>query len=60
MKTNMYMDNSKIKGKDLKKLNYDSDKARSLAIGIINKHFKHSGKSEKLQILRDVILIQKG
>ncbi len=54
LKINMYMDNSKIKGKDLNNLNYDSDKAKSLAIGIMKKHFKHSGKAEKLEILKDV------
>ncbi len=48
------MDNSKLKGKDLKKINYTADKARSLAIDLMNKNFKHISKAEKLLILEQV------
>lgn len=50
------MGNSKLKGKDLKKINYQSDTAKSLAIDIMAKHFKHLSKEEKLKILEDVLL----
>jgi tRNA-splicing ligase RtcB len=48
------MDNSKLKGKDLDKINYITDKARSLAIGLMKKYFKHISKQEKLVILEKV------
>jgi tRNA-splicing ligase RtcB (3'-phosphate/5'-hydroxy nucleic acid ligase) len=50
------MGKSKLKGKDLRKINYKSDKARSLAIEIMSKHFKHLSKAEKLSILEKVLL----
>ncbi|TRX66387.1 RtcB family protein [Carboxylicivirga sp. M1479] len=50
------MSKSKIKGKDLKKLNYKSDRAKSLAINIINSDFKHLSKIDKLEILEAVLL----
>ena len=50
------MGNSKIKAKDLKKINYTSNKAKSLAIDIMSKHFKHSSKAEKIEILENVLL----
>lgn len=49
------MGNSNIKGKDLKKINYTSNKAKSLAIDIMSKYFKHSTKEEKLEILKNVL-----
>lgn len=48
------MGKSTLKGKDLRKLNYKSDKAKSLAIDIMNRHFKYSSKTEKLAVLKDV------
>jgi tRNA-splicing ligase RtcB len=50
------MGNSKIKGKDLNTINYTSNKAKSMAIDIMAKHFKHSSKEEKLDILKNVLL----
>ena len=44
------MDNS-IKTKDLTKIGYTDNKARSLVATIFNKHFKHRSKAEKLNIL---------
>ena len=49
------MGKSKLKGKDLRKINYKSDKSRSLAIEIMSKHFKHLSKAEKLNILENVL-----
>jgi tRNA-splicing ligase RtcB len=49
------MGKSKLKGKDLRKINYKSDKSRSLAIAIMSKHFKHLSKAEKLNILEKVL-----
>ncbi len=45
------MSNQKIRGKDLKKIRYDSNRARSLAIDIMSKHYKHASKPEKLEVL---------
>jgi len=50
------MSKSTIKGKDLNKINYKSDRAKSLAIGIVNSDFKHYTKSEKLDMLEKVNL----
>lgn len=44
-----------MKGKDLRKINYTSDTAISLAMGIMSKHFKHVSKADKLDILKDVL-----
>lgn len=44
----------KLRGKDLRKLNYSSNRAIALAIDIISKHYKHTPKEEQLTILQDV------
>ncbi len=48
------MGNSKLKGKDLDKINIKSDKAKSIAINIMSKFFKHVSKAEKLEILQNL------
>jgi len=50
------MGNYKIKGKDLKQINYKSDRAKSLAIDIMQQNFKHLSKPEKLKLLENVLL----
>jgi len=50
------MGKSHLKGKDLRKINYPTDKAKSIAIDIMAKHFKHLSKAEKLDILKNVLL----
>lgn len=40
-----------IKPKDLSKLGYTNDKARSLAINVLSKHYKHSSKEETIKML---------
>ncbi|WP_207420541.1 RtcB family protein [Desertivirga brevis] len=40
-----------LRTKDLSKIGYTNDKARSLAINIFNKHFKYHTKSEQLETL---------
>ena len=50
------MSKSKIKGKDLKRINYKSDRAKSLAINIANSDLKHLSKQNKLEILEAVLL----
>lgn len=49
------MGNLRIKGKDLKKIGFTSETAKSLAINIITKHFKHSNKDETLKQFESVI-----
>lgn len=44
------MDNS-IKTKDLTRIGYTDDRARSLVATIFNRHFKHHPKEEKLRLL---------
>jgi len=48
------MGKSKLKGKDLRSIDYQTDKSKSLAIDIMSKHFKHCSKKEKLEILTNV------
>lgn len=48
------MGNQKIRGKDLKNILYHSNRAKSLAIDIMAKHYKHSSKVEKLDLLKTV------
>lgn len=50
------MDNSKLKGKDLNKINFTSDQAKSMAIDIMSKYFKHTDKEEKLTLLEQVFI----
>lgn len=49
------MGNNKLRGKDLRKINYTNDIAISLAIDITSKHFKHHSKEEKLSALGNVL-----
>ncbi len=44
----------KLKGKDLRSINYSSNRAISLAIDIMSKHYKHSSREEQLQLLKEV------
>lgn len=46
---------SKIKGKDLKKISFPCDAAKSVALNILTKHYKHTSKSEKLAIITNVL-----
>lgn len=50
------MNNQKLKGKDLKKINYTTNRAKSLAIDIMRQDFKHLEKTEKLGLLEKVLL----
>lgn len=43
-----------IKTKELSKIGYTNDQARSLALNIIAKHFKHHTKSELVAMLMDI------
>lgn len=44
----------KLRGKDLRSINYSTNKAISLAIDIISKNHKYASKEEQLTLLRDV------
>lgn len=48
------MNNYKIKGKDLKKIGYENDTSKSMAILTISKHFKHASREEVYEILNKV------
>src|SRR5258708_1147344 len=43
-----------IKAKDLSKIGYTNDQARSLVINIISKHFKHHSKEELIALLTQI------
>lgn len=49
------MGNLRLKGKDLKKIGYQSETAKSIAINIVSKHFKHERKNEVLNILSNLL-----
>ncbi len=50
------MGSIKLKAKDLKNINFPTNKARSLALGIFNeKHFKHQTKEEKLKNIQQIL-----
>lgn len=49
------MGNSKIRGKDLKKLTLSSHRAKSLALDILSKHYKHNNKQEQLDVIKAVV-----
>src|SRR5688500_13330315 len=43
-----------VKTKELSKLGYINDKARSLVINILSKHFKHHEKAELIELLKNI------
>lgn len=43
-----------LKAKDLSKIGYTNDQARSLVINIISKHFKHHSKEELITLLTQI------
>ncbi len=45
-----------MKGKHLRKIDFPSDIAKSLALNIMTKHYKHATHDEKLEILKNVLL----
>ncbi len=45
---------STIKAKELSKIGYTNDQARSLVINIVSKHFKHHSKEELMTLLTDI------
>lgn len=48
------MGNQKLRGKDLKNILYTSDRAKSLALDIMSKHFKHESHEERIQLLKEI------
>ena len=51
---NKIMGKPRLRGKDLRKIKYSSNRAIALAIDIMSKHFKHATKEEQLAQLIDV------
>ncbi len=45
----------KLKSKDLRKLNINSDKIISIALVILNKHYKHNTNEERIEVIKDII-----
>jgi len=44
----------KLKGKDLRAINYSSNKTISMALGVMSKHYKFHSKEEQIRLLKDV------
>ncbi|MCC6370549.1 MAG: RtcB family protein [Bacteroidia bacterium] len=49
------MGRNRMKGKHLRKVDFPSDIAKSLAINIMTKHYKHVPLEEKLEIINNVL-----
>ncbi|MCH2230350.1 MAG: RtcB family protein [Crocinitomicaceae bacterium] len=49
------MGKQKLKGKDLRKIGYRYDKEKSLAINIMAQYYKHLNKTEKLELLQNLM-----
>ncbi len=49
------MGKQKLRGKDLRKLGFYSDKGKSLAINIMATHYKYLKKTEKIELLENVL-----
>ena len=45
-----------MKGKHLRKVDFPSDIAKSVAINIMTKHYKHVSMEEKLEVVKNVLL----
>lgn len=50
------MGKNRLKGKHLRKIDFPSDIAKSVAINIMTKHYKHVSNDEKLEIINNVLL----
>lgn len=48
------MSNHKLRGKDLNNIGYDNDASRSIAMTLSLRHFKHTPKTEILEIFQQV------
>ncbi|MFT6337597.1 MAG: tRNA-splicing ligase RtcB [Halioglobus sp.] len=46
---------NKLKSKDLRKLNINSDKTISIALVILNKHYKHNTNEERIEVIKEII-----
>ncbi|MEO9531789.1 MAG: RtcB family protein [Crocinitomicaceae bacterium] len=49
------MGKQKLKGKELRKIGFPSDKSKSIAINIMAQHYKHLSKTEILELLKEVL-----
>jgi len=49
------MGKNRLKGKHLRKVDFPSDVAKSVAINIMTKHYKHVSNEEKLEIIKNVL-----
>lgn len=50
------MGKNKLKGKDLDAINYKDNKAKSLAIDLMSRYYKHKTKAEKLDVLKEILI----
>jgi hypothetical protein len=46
----------KLRGKELKRIGYTTDQAISLALNLVHKYFRRSGKEEILELLEKINL----
>jgi tRNA-splicing ligase RtcB len=50
------MGKNQLKGKHLHKVNFPSDIAKSLAISVMTKHYKHASMEEKLELIKNILV----
>lgn len=50
------MGKNRMKGKHLRKVDFPSDIAKSVAINIMTKHYKHVSMEEKLEVIKNVLI----
>lgn len=50
-----FMGKQKLTNKDLTVISFSSDVARSLALNIMNRHFKHTSNEDKLELIAHVL-----
>ncbi len=48
------MSKNKLRGKDLKRIGYHSNRAKGIGIEVMSKHYKHSSRDEMLKVLTDI------
>lgn len=50
------MGKNQLKGKHLRKVDFPSDVAKSLAISVMTKHYKHASMEEKLELIKNILV----
>ncbi len=49
------MGSNKLKGKDLRKIKFPSDKVKSMVSGLLSRYYKHASKEEQIKLINDLL-----